>query len=115
MRRWKEDNRQHTRDSAKARKTTYRTHGLSVSEAYRIIKEGCDQYKIGDKYLDVYSGELIDSPSVDHVVALSKGGKHEVDNLCVTSAKSNNEKHAHSLIMFLWRRAALRGPSKAHA
>ena len=105
MRKWRAANRQKSRNLAKARKTFYRVCGLSVSSAYKTLEDACNQYKIGDKYLDVYTGELIDNPSVDHIIPISKGGRHELDNLCTTSMRNNLSKHNKSLVMFLWARA----------
>lgn len=69
-----------------------------LSETYiRVLGEA----KIGNKWLDAYSFELIDDPTIDHIVAVSKGGLHDYWNLCVTSRKNNSSKHTHGMLSWL--------------
>lgn len=63
------------------------------------------QARFGDQYLDAYSGELIDDPTIDHIVPLSKGGTSDPDNLCVTSKANNASKHNNDLLIWLVKRA----------
>ena len=60
--------------------------------------------RVGDKYLDAYSGDLIDKPTFDHIVPLSTGGHHIYDNLCVTSGSNNSSKRNVPLLIWLVRR-----------
>lgn len=74
-------------------------------EVKEAIEYTLEQYRIGDKYLDVYSGELIDEPTIDHIVPLHLGGDNSADNMCVTSIGNNSSKHCHSLLIWLVRRS----------
>lgn len=72
--------------------------GLERSLTARVLAE----YHMGDGlYLDAYSGALISDPTVDHIVPIAKGGKHEYDNLCVTSKANNSSKHTRSMLQWL--------------
>jgi len=62
--------------------------------------------RVGHKYLDAYTGDLIDKPTVDHVVPLSGGGAHVLDNLCVTSFSNNASKNDTPLLVWLLKRRA---------
>lgn len=42
---------------------------------------------------------------IDHVVPLSKGGKHDICNIVPVCRSCNASKHSSSLLMFLYRRA----------
>jgi 5-methylcytosine-specific restriction endonuclease McrA len=68
------------------------------------VAEALALARIGSKYLDAYSGELIDRPTIDHVTPLSLGGSNAQDNLCVTSRWNNTSKHDDLLIVWLARR-----------
>lgn len=59
--------------------------------------------KFGDKYLDAYSGQLIDVPTIDHIEALSLGGSNEPENLCITSFANNHSKSDLPLIIWMAR------------
>lgn len=71
-----------------------------------LVARVLDEYRVGDKYIDAYSCELIDVPTIDHIVPLSCGGKHEYDNLCVTSLGNNSSKRNRPLLLWLLNRAA---------
>jgi 5-methylcytosine-specific restriction endonuclease McrA len=43
------------------------------------------------------SGELDDSPSIDHIVAIARGGQDAVSNVALTHWDCNNKKRAKSL------------------
>lgn len=82
--------------------------GAGYNRTLKAIKEAVsftlDQYRIGDKYLDVYSGELIDKPTIDHIVPIDQGGDNSAENMCVTSVANNSSKHHRSLLNWLvWR------------
>lgn len=66
-----------------------------------MIARVLDEAKIGDKWLDAYTGELIDKPEIDHIVPLTKGGAHSYENLCVTSGFNNRSKNNRSLLVWL--------------
>lgn len=78
-------------------------------EQTRAIKDGIahalELARFGDKYLDAYSGELIDDPTIDHIIPLSKGGTNDLDNLCVTSRSNNASKHNCDLLVWLTKKA----------
>ncbi len=69
-----------------------------------VIEQTLELARVGDKYLDAYSGELIDDPTIDHIVPISKGGTNDADNLCVTSLSNNSSKCDDSLIVWLVKR-----------
>jgi 5-methylcytosine-specific restriction endonuclease McrA len=71
----------------------------------KIIDEALELARVGDKFLDAYSGELIDRPTIDHIVPLSAGGEHVLDNLCITSFQNNRSKRSAPLLVWLAKRA----------
>jgi 5-methylcytosine-specific restriction endonuclease McrA len=75
--------------------------GISAAENRELIERVLAEAMIGDKYLDAYSGELIDNPQIDHIVPLKNGGAHTYDNLCVTSAFNNGSKHCTPMLIWL--------------
>lgn len=81
---------------ARKHKMAKQPRGHSIALVRQVLEEA----RIGDKYLDAYTGDLIDNPEIDHIVPISRGGKHEYDNLCVTSKANNSRKHAQSLLSF---------------
>lgn len=86
-------------------KRRLRIAGVAAVDVRRLTTEALDSARFGDRYLDAYSGVLIDDPQVDHIVPISKGGTHAADNLCVTSRCNNSSKHTSSLLEWLVRRA----------
>lgn len=84
-----------------------RSNGYSPGRAeLRAAIDQCkESYRIGDRYLDAYTMELIDAPTIDHVVPLSLGGANVAENFVVTSRRNNSSKRDQSMIMFLWRMA----------
>lgn len=78
-----------------------RKYGVMVPDATRITLDAFESYRVGDKYLDAYTGKLIDRPILDHVVPLCKGGLHEPGNLCVTSYEVNRDKSENDLIAWM--------------
>lgn len=66
-----------------------------------MIARVLDEAMVGDKWLDAYTGELIDKPEIDHIVPLTKGGAHSYENLCVTSGFNNRSKSNRSLLAWL--------------
>lgn len=83
--------------------------GAGYNKTLKAIKEAIaftlEQYRVGDQYLDVYSGELIDKPTIDHIVPISQGGDNSAENMCVTSAFHNTSKHRNSLLIWLTKKA----------
>lgn len=63
-----------------------------------------ESYRLGDRYLDAYTGELLDKPTIDHVVPLSRGGAHVAENLCITSRANNTSKHDTPLLVWMLQR-----------
>lgn len=80
-------------------------HGASNREVREAISLTLDLARVGQGYLDAYSGEIISKPTIDHIVPLASGGGHSYDNLCVTSRFNNTSKHKVPLILWLVRRA----------
>jgi len=78
-----------------------RTAAKFGQEDNALIERVLAEARFGDKYLDAYSGDMIDKPVVDHIVPLSRGGAHAYENLCVTSRSNNSTKHAKPLLVFL--------------
>jgi 5-methylcytosine-specific restriction endonuclease McrA len=68
------------------------------------VRRVLEEARFGDRFLDAYTGELIDDPTIDHIVPLSRGGRHDYDNLCVTSRFNNTSKHNQSMLAWLARR-----------
>lgn len=66
-----------------------------------VYKRVLDEARLGDLWLDAYSGCLISEPTIDHIVPLSRGGRHEYDNLCVTSLANNSSKHNRPLLIWM--------------
>lgn len=73
------------------------------SEVRSAIMECKESYRIGDKYIDAYTMELIDSPTIDHIIPLAAGGSNDVGNFVLTSRANNSSKRDGNLIGFLWR------------
>lgn len=71
------------------------------------INDALESYRIGDQYWDVYNSCLIDNPTVDHIVPVSKGGRSDAGNLCVTSMPTNSSKFNDSLIVWMLKRASV--------
>ena len=77
-------------------------HGKNPADGTLYIQV-MDEAKIGDGWLDAYTGEIIGEPTVDHIVPLSRGGAHDYWNLCVTSKRNNSSKHNKTLLTWLAR------------
>lgn len=84
------------------RSTGYEPKRKDVAEMIQYVFES---YRIGDKYLDPYDGKLIDFPTLDHIVALSRDGTNHIDNLTVTSLSNNISKHNKPLLIWMLHRA----------
>jgi hypothetical protein len=69
------------------------------------VKQALELARIGNKYLDAYSGELIDRPTIDHVTPLALGGTGELENLCITSRSNNASKCDDLLIVWMAKKA----------
>ncbi|MCK8788090.1 HNH endonuclease [Roseomonas sp. NAR14] len=74
---------------------------ISSAESRALIERVLEEARFGDRYLDAYTGELIDKPEIDHIVPLKAGGEHVYENLCVTSGKVNRSKHARPLLLWM--------------
>lgn len=74
---------------------------MPAAENRELIERVLSEARFGDKYLDAYSGQLIDNPQIDHIVPLKSGGAHAYDNLCVTSGFNNGSKHCTPLLVWL--------------
>ncbi len=121
LRRWRANNRDHStayhreyRKNNPAKAKLYGAAGyakrraagfVTTSEARAAIAQVLELYRVGDLYLDVYSGELIKNAAVDHIVPLSRGGGPELENLCVTSKHNNSSKSDNSLLIWMIKRA----------
>ena len=86
-----------SRRASQARRKAHQPGGATGADYERVLAEA----RFGDRYLDVYSGELIDQPTVDHIEPLCKGGAHDYWNMSVTSLANNSQKHARSLLIWL--------------
>lgn len=83
-----------------------RVSGDGVKYACRdAIKSAFAMAKIGELYLDAYSGELITKPTIDHIMPVTRGGTNHEDNLCITSLENNASKSDDVLIVWLAKRA----------
>ena len=107
-RRWIENNPEKRRLIALAcshKRRTEQGWDKKAPEVRAAIEQTLELARIGDKYLDAYSGELIEEPTIDHIVPLSKGGTNDLDNLCVTSLSNNSSKFNDDLLVWLVKRA----------
>lgn len=60
--------------------------------------------RVGSQYLDAYTGELIDDPTIDHIIPLASDGAHSALNMCVTSRFNNTSKHKTPMLVWLVKR-----------
>lgn len=93
-RRWVANNKDKRRliAIACAHKRRRRGWRLDLKGISRTIAECRELWRVGDKYLDAYTGELIDDPTIDHIIPIDAGGTNDPDNLCVTSLSNNSSK-----------------------
>lgn len=84
----------------KRRLRGYDSHRNDVRE---VIETALELARIGDRFLDAYSGELIDNPTIDHIIPLSAGGTHDLDNVCITSFENNRSKRSTPLLLWMIR------------
>lgn len=87
-------------------KRRLRGYNACVKAVREVTERALELARFGDRYLDAYTGALIDNPTIDHIVPLSDGGAHTDDNVCVTSRAMNSSKHNTPLLLWLVRRAA---------
>ena len=106
---WRDANREVVRLRSKASTLARRAKGWRGDlKAIGLAVQDClEGYRIGDRYWDVYESRLIDEPTIDHIVPVSAGGTHTLENFCVTSHALNSSKSDLPLIVWLARRAAL--------
>lgn len=116
---WMERNPEH-RERAKQRRRSpefraYRrasearrrfTADVDASTAAQAAWQILEDYRVGNRWIDVYTGKLIDNPTIDHVEPISRGGSHGYENLCVTSRRNNISKHTLPLLVWLIKRGA---------
>jgi hypothetical protein len=69
------------------------------------VTECLESYRIGNQYWDVYESQLIDNPTIDHIVPVTAAGTHTADNFCITSLENNASKGNRSLLVWLAKRA----------
>lgn len=82
----------------KARQYVLRSGGaLAASD----IRYTIDSYRIGNRYLDVYTNELVEKPTIDHIVSIKDGGVNNWTNFAVTSAVENSSKGKKPLLVYL--------------
>jgi 5-methylcytosine-specific restriction endonuclease McrA len=97
-----EKTRRQRADSEQRRRA--RGYNACVKSVRGLTAEVLESYRIGDRYLDAYTGDLVDKPTIDHVIPLSRGGAHAIENLCVTSRANNTSKHDTPLLIWLLQR-----------
>lgn len=106
--RWRKDNPEksfiESRSWQYKRKAT-EGYNPTLRAVKAAVAETLDQYRIGALYLDVYTGNLIEMPTIDHITPLALGGSNDAENLCVTSVSNNSSKHNNLLIVWLAKRA----------
>lgn len=116
---WKELNPEHLAAMREARRNeafrAYRRasessrrsqRDVSASEAASATMQALSDARVGNLWLDAYTGKLISDPTIDHIVPVSGGGSHGYENLCVTSRRNNTSKHALPLLVWLILRGA---------
>ncbi len=54
--------------------------------------------------VDPKASDKRDRPTYDHMTAMSRGGKHMLNNLCIACWYCNSKKHDRSALEFLWGR-----------
>ncbi len=94
------------RSSAATSKRRSKDPTCRLSETRAAIEYTLESYRIGDEYWDVYSSELIKTPTVDHLTAIFRDGTNAVENLTVTSLANNSSKGVLPLLVWLAKRAA---------
>lgn len=94
-RKWRQANREHVRAKTMKRKALL----LGAAVNLKRIKEWMASVKSRPTATCYYCSCEIQSRLVhfDHIVALSKGGPHSIENLCVSCAACNLSKKAKSI------------------
>lgn len=85
-------------------KRRLRGYNRCVVRVKAVTEEALAMARVGTRYLDAYTGDLIDRPTIDHIVPLCRGGEHAAENVCVTSKAMNSSKHATPLLVWMLRR-----------
>lgn len=100
---WREANPDKVMMHARASSHNRRALGFgNISKATRAaINESLESYRIGNMYWDVYGCELIEKPTIDHIVPLVSGGSNDSENLAPTSRSLNCSKNDKPLIVWM--------------
>jgi 5-methylcytosine-specific restriction endonuclease McrA len=65
------------------------------------IEYTLESYRIGERYWDVYSSQLISKPEIDHITPIVDAGGNEWPNMAVTSRRNNAAKGGLPLLQYL--------------
>lgn len=82
-------------------KRRVRGYNRCTKSVRAVIDAALELARVGDGYLDAYTGQIIDRPTIDHVVPLSEGGEHTLENVCITALEHNRAKRAMPMLVYL--------------
>jgi len=104
--RFRRDNTELLRARYKAAIYRRRANGYDsrLADIKRSIEDCLESYRVGNLYWDVYDSRLIENPTVDHIVSVSRAGGNSSDNMTVTSLSSNSSKGSLPLLIWLVKR-----------
>ena len=95
--RWRKNNP----DAARAIKRNRRMRIMGVSGSGWSAKE---ENKLIEDYGHrcAYCGKKIEKLTMDHVVPISRGGNHSIDNIVPACGSCNSSKHDKPLLIWMW-------------
>lgn len=101
---WRANNRDFLLASRRQSEALRRAHGGGrAAPPPGLFKLVLDEARVEGGWLDAYTGDVIQDPTVDHIEPLCAGGGHEYGNLCVTSRANNSRKRTASMLRYLAR------------
>lgn len=110
---WSDKNREHVRQKSRESKQNNPERTLNYIHKRNALKRGNGVFKIQAKELKriknskCFYCSSVDNITFDHVVPLSKGGRHSIGNLLPACMKCNTSKGNKFLIEFLQYRKAV--------
>ena len=103
---WQRERRVINQDRLRVQRRAYEAKRRAVTgdATSAVVIRVLEEARVGSRYLDAYTSELISNPTIDHIIPLSAGGPHDYWNLCVTSKENNSSKHVRPLLAWLAQR-----------
>ncbi len=74
-------------------------------DVYAAMAATLESYRIGSLYWDAYDSKLIENPTIDHIIPVSRGGTNQESNFALTSKSNNSSKNSLPLLVWLAKRA----------